>query len=80
MLTGAPETAQVVRGAYEPGICGLAVSIGAPEAPLAALGTSLPLALPDLETRLDLALSSLQMAAAELRDLPALARPASTPV
>lgn len=78
VLTGSTMPAQVVRGAYEPGICGLAVPIGAPTDPLAALGTSLPLALPDLDLRLDTTLSTLQMAAAELRDLPALAQP--TPV
>ena len=60
VLTGSEKSAQVVRGAYEPGICGLAVPVGPPTAPLAALGTNLPLALPDLQARLDTPLSALQ--------------------
>jgi IclR family pca regulon transcriptional regulator len=73
VLLGSAHPAQVSRGAYEPGICGLAVPIGPAHAPGAALGTSLPLALPDLETRLETALATLQLAAADLRDVPALA-------
>ncbi|HID67101.1 MAG TPA: hypothetical protein EYP31_02280 [Roseibacterium sp.] len=72
VLLGSPQPAQVVRGAYEAGVCGLAVPVGASEAPQAALGTTLPLALPQLEDRLDSALAALQMAAADLRDVPGL--------
>lgn len=79
VLAGAAEQAQVVRGEYEPGICGIAVPVGPSDAPLAALGTSLPLALPDPEPRLDAVLSALQLAAAELRDLPTWARPSPVP-
>ncbi len=75
VLLGSDQPAKVSRGAYEAGICGLAVPIGAPHAPHAALGTSLPLALPDLEARLKAALAALQMAAADLRDVPALSTP-----
>ncbi len=73
VLIGSDQPAQVIRGAYEAGVCGLAVPIGPPNAPTAALGTTLPLALPDLETRLESALATLQMTASDLRDVPALA-------
>ncbi|MEX3016083.1 helix-turn-helix domain-containing protein [Gymnodinialimonas hymeniacidonis] len=73
VLKGSDQPAQVIRGAYEAGVCGLAVPIGPPETPQAALGTTLPLALPDLETRLETALAALQMAAADLKDVPGLA-------
>ena len=76
VLTGSDQPAQVIRGAYEAGVCGLAVPIGPPLRPQAALGTTLPLALPDLDTRLETALAALQMAAADLRDVPGLARAA----
>lgn len=75
VLLGSALPAQVIRGAYEPGVCGLAVPIGQSDAPQAALGTTLPLALPQLETRLEAALGTLQMAAADLRDVPGLPRP-----
>lgn len=74
VLLGSDQPSQIMRGAYEPGICGLAVPIGPPDAPRAALGTTLPLALPQLEDRLDRALAALQVAAAELHDIPALGR------
>ena len=79
VLMGSDQPAQVVRGAYEPGVCGLAVPIGQPEAPQAALGTTLPLALAQLEHRLDTALAVLQMAAADLHDTPCLTRSRAAP-
>ncbi len=75
VLLGSAKPAQVVRGAYEPGVCGIAVPIGPSDAPNAALGATLPLALPELELRLDTALAALQMAAADLRDVPGLCEP-----
>lgn len=75
VLLGSDQPAQVVRGAYEAGVCGLAVPIGPPDTPTAALGTTLPLALPELELRLDTALAALQMAASALRDVPGLKTP-----
>ncbi|WP_158968254.1 IclR family transcriptional regulator [Chachezhania sediminis] len=65
----------VVRGEYESGIAGLAVPVGAtgPERRArAVLGTSLPLALPDLIDRQAKATVAMQMAAARLAELPAL--------
>lgn len=71
LLTSA-EPYQILRGAYETGICGFAVPVGPPNAPLAAVGSTFPLALPNLETRLESALAGLQMAAAELRNVAGL--------
>ncbi|ABD54361.1 helix-turn-helix domain-containing protein [Jannaschia sp. CCS1] len=77
VLLGGDQPSQVMRGAYEPGICGLAVPVGPTHAPQAALGTTLPLALPQLEDRLDTTLATLHMAAADLHDMPGLTQPAS---
>lgn len=63
---------QIMRGAYEPGVCGFAVPVGPPDAPVAAIGSTLPLALPNLETRLESSLAELQMAAADLRNVAGL--------
>lgn len=77
VLMGSDQPSQVLHGAYEPGICGLAVPVGPPNTPHAALGTTLPLALPQLEDRLDTALAILQIAAADLPDMPGPSEPAS---
>lgn len=64
----------VVNGEYEPGICAMAVPISSslssePAGFASVLGTTLPMNLPDFETKQNSSLASLQIAASHLSKL-----------